>query len=329
MRIVQFLHGNEIGGMEKFCIDLSNALSHEHDVLLLADKTFKKYIDKNVQFVELDIEKSRNNIFFLWKIWKILKAFSPDIIQAHKQNTINIIKRLEPFLKIPFVATKQDMQIKKAFHGLRYAITITEETRSTIKAEHIYKIYNGVPFHEPKKIILPDGFNIVAVGGLRKVKGYDKLLHIVANLDFNYHLTILGEGSEREHLEALIDTLHLKEKVTLAGFKSNINDYLYSADLQVITSLSEGFSLAMVEGLFYSKVLLSTKVSGCTEILSEALLADIEAFNVKIKMIFENYDAYEVEFMKVKNKYSKRLTMEACKDEHVKVYREILKDYNA
>ncbi|SFV69519.1 Poly(glycerol-phosphate) alpha-glucosyltransferase [hydrothermal vent metagenome] len=328
MRIVQFLHGNKIGGMEKFCIDLSNALSHEHDVLLLADKTFKKYVETSVQFVELDIEKSRNNIFFLWKIWKILKAFSPDIIQVHKQNTINILKRLKPFLKIPFVATKHDMQIKKAFYGLRYAITIAEETRSTIKADYIYKIYNGVPFHKPKKIILPDGFNIVAVGGLREVKGYDKLLYIVADLDFNYHLTILGEGSQRERLEALIDTLDLKEKVTLAGFKSNINDYLYSADLQVITSLSEGFSLAMIEGLFYSKVLLSTKVSGCTEILSEGLLTDIEAFHAKIKMVFENYDAYEAEFIKLKNKYSQRLTIEACKDEHIKVYRNIISKDN-
>ncbi len=326
MKIIQFLHGNQIGGMEKFCLDLSNKLVSEHKVMLIADPVFKPYCEEHIFFVELDVEKSRNNPFFLFALYKDIKAFNPDIIHVHKQNSLQIIRRLFPFLKIPFVATKHDIQKKKAFYGLDYAISISDETSKTIKAKKVFKIYNGIPYVEPKKIEVSNTFNIVAVGGLREVKGYDKLLHIVSNLNFDYHLTIIGEGSERLHLEELIDTFDLKEKVSLVGFQSNINDYLYSADLQVITSISEGFSLAMIEGLFYSKVLLSTKVSGCTEILSEAFLVDIEVFNEKIKMVFENYDEYQSKFMKLKNRYSKCLTMEACKDEHVRVYQEILKE---
>ena len=324
MKIVQFLHGNQLGGMEKFCIDLSNVLSKEHEVLFLADSVFKKYIDDSVIFVPLDTTKSRNNIVFLWKLQRLLKDFSPDIIHVHKQKSIQIMKRLAYVIKTPFVATKHDTQIKKAFYGLQYAIAISEETKDSIKSENLYKIYNGIPYKKPQKITLPQTFNIVAVGGLRKVKGYDKLIEAVAHLAFDYHLTIIGEGSEREALESLIHKCNLEEKVSLIGFKSNVNDYLYGADLQVISSMSEGFSLSMIEGVFYSKILISTKVSGCTEILTDSLLVDIEDLSKSINDIKNNYMRYEKEFDVVKQNYSKKLTMDRCVNEHIKVFQEII-----
>ena len=327
MRIVQFLHGNALGGMEKFCLDLSNTLAKEHEVLLIADPVFQKYVEEGVEFVPLDVEKSRNNLWFLWKLYKIMSAFSPDIVQIHKQISIDIMKRLSPFLKVPFIVTKQDMQKKKAFYGLEYAVSISEETATTVQAKHLYKIYNGIPYREPKKIKMPPGFNIVAVGGLRAVKGYDDLLVAVSKLSFPYHLTILGEGTERKYLESEIERLGLEKQVTLAGFTDAINDYLYSADLQVISSHSEGFSLAMVEGIFYTPVLVSTKVSGCTEILSEELLMDREEITARIEDVYHNYERYKEAFAKIKQRYKDELTMEQCAKNYLRVYKEVIWDY--
>jgi len=323
MRIIQFLHGTSLGGMEKFCLDLSNRLAKDNTVLLIADKSFKKYITQDVNFVPIDPKKSRNNPIFLWYLYSILRKFQPDIIHAHKQRTIEMLKRLSPFLGLPFVATKHDTQYKKAFIGLRYAITISNETTDTVKAENIYKIYNGIEYQKPKKIKMSDVFNIVAIGGLRKVKGYDKLLHAVSRLNFEYHLSIVGEGDERGSLEELIKNLDIEHRVSLVGFQSNVNDYIYSSDLQVISSESEGFSLAMIEGLFYGKMVLSTKVSGCNEILSHAMLADIDNFDLKIKDIYDNYEVYTQKFKEIKEQYSNRLTIDACAKEHIRVYDEI------
>jgi len=324
MKIIEFLHGNELGGMEKFCLDLSNALSKEHEVLFVGDKVFKKYFDDSVTFKALDITKSRNNPLFLWRLFNIFKDFSPDIIHVHKQKSIQIMKRLEIFLNIPYVATKHDTQIKKSFYGLTYAIAISEEAKKTIESKYLFKIYNGISYEIPEKIVLPRVFNIVAVGGLRKVKGYDKLIEAVSKLEFPYHLTILGEGSERVYLEALIDKLKINDKVSLLGFRSNIKDYLYSADLQVISSFSEGFSLAMIEGIFYTKVLMSTKVSGCIEILPTNFLVNEEDFTQKIKDIKEHYELYQKEFRKIKERYTTMLTMQNCLEEHEKTFKEII-----
>ena len=327
MKIVQFLHGKQLGGMEKLCIDLSNALSDEHQIMFLGDSAFEKYLNPNIIFVEIDTKKSRNNIFFLYQIYKILKKFTPDIVHVHKQKSIQIMNRFKAVLDIPFIATKHDTQIKNAFYGLKYAITISEEMRATIQAENIFKIYNGIPYQKPSKISMPQAFNMVAVGGLRKVKGYDNLIRAVANLDFKYHLTIIGEGSERRDLENLISQLGLEENISLVGFKSNVNDYLYSSDLHIISSESEGFSLSMIEGVFYSKVLISTKVSGCTEILSDMLLYTISDLTQKIDDVYQNYDNYKKAFNEIKIIHKNMLTINMCAKEHVKVYQQIIEDY--
>ena len=324
MKIVQILHGDSIGGMEKFCIDLSNALSKEHTVLFIGNKFFKQYLDDSVYFVEMDIEKGRNNIFFLWWLFKILKNFKADIIHLHKQKSIQIIKRLKFFIDTPFITTKQDIQKKKSFYGLKYVATITEETSKTVKAKYDFRIYNGVDFKKPQKIDMPKVFNIVAVGGLRKVKGYDNLIKSVSLLNFDYHLTIVGEGEERKNLEDLVDRLKISKKVSLVGFKENVNDYLFSSNIQIISSISEGFSLAMIEGIFYSPLLLSTKVSGCIDILPDELLYDSDNLTKTIEMVYQNYDRYKDIFANVKKEYLEQLTMQKCKDNYVDVYRKII-----
>jgi glycosyltransferase involved in cell wall biosynthesis len=327
MRIVQFLHGDQLGGMEKFCIDLANDLAKEHTVMLLADKIFKKYINDNVYFIELDITKSRNNILYLLKLCRLLKDVSPDIIHVHKQKSIHIMNKLKYCLDIPFIATKHDIQVKKAFYGLDYAVSISDETMKTIQAKNIYKIYNGIPYKEAQKIDLSPKFNIVAIGGLREVKGYDVLLHSVSKLAFPYHLTIVGEGELRKYLTELIKELDIEDKVSLVGFQLNIQDYLYSSDLQIISSRAEGFSLAMIEGIFYSKALISTKVSGCTEILSNDLLYDSKDLMEKINDVYENTERYQQSLNEVKKNYKKRLNIETCMKNHIDIYQQIIEDY--
>ncbi len=70
-----------------------------------------------------------------------------------------------------------------------------------------------------------DRINIVAVGMLRKQKGFEKLLSIFKLLDSRYHLHIIGEGSERAFLEEKIDRFNIKDRVTLHGLKKN--PYIY------------------------------------------------------------------------------------------------------
>ena len=73
MRVCQIMAGNEEGGLEKHTIELSNQLKEAGiETYVVAHPDFSKYF-KNVNFIGLDLAKGRNNIFILYKLYKIFK----------------------------------------------------------------------------------------------------------------------------------------------------------------------------------------------------------------------------------------------------------------
>jgi glycosyltransferase involved in cell wall biosynthesis len=294
---------------------------------LLTDESYRSLVSKDVHFVPFDIDKKRYNPFFLYQHYKTITGFKPDIIHAHRQKSIQILRRLKWFLKAPFIATKHDTQKKKAFVGLDYAITISEETTSTIKAKHIYQINNGVPYQEPKRLTKKSSFEIVAIGSLSMVKDFGRLIEAVGSLPFECHLTIVGEGALREEYERLIQSLNIAHRVSLVGSKSNVQDYLASADLQVISSVSEGFGLVIVEGILYGKILISTRVGIGNEILTDDFLYNIEDLKEKITDVYHHQERYQKSFSLLKEKYKNKFLIENIAKEHINVYKDVIKHY--
>jgi len=91
---------------------------------------------------------------------------------------------------------------------------------------------------------------VVAVGRLTRQKGFDILLHAFAHTSLaNTILAILGEGEERQELQALTATLGLENRVILPGFVSNPGKWLAHADLFVLSSRWEGFGHVIVEAM--------------------------------------------------------------------------------
>jgi len=63
------------------------------------------------------------------------------------------------------------------------------------------------------------------------------------------HLTLLGDGPEKENLRKLINSLSLSDHVTLEGYQKNPYTYFSNADLFVLSSRYEGLPNAMLESL--------------------------------------------------------------------------------
>lgn len=93
------------------------------------------------------------------------------------------------------------------------------------------------------------GARFVAVGRLSRQKGYDLLLDTVKSLPNDSHVTILGEGEERAHLEALLRAHGRAECVTLAGFEPNPAPWMAGADALLLTSRWEGLPNVALESL--------------------------------------------------------------------------------
>ena len=82
-------------------------------------------------------------------------------------------------------------------------------------------------------------------------------------------LSIAGTGTMHARLNRLIKDLKLEENVKLIGNveRENIAEYLYTLDIYVQSSISEGSPLTIKEAMAASLPIISTKVGGVPEMI--------------------------------------------------------------
>ena len=111
---------------------------------------------------------------------------------------------------------------------------------------------------------------ILGVGRLNEQKDFVTLIRAFAQVrkQRSAKLVILGEGAERNRLEALIQELHLDNDVSLPGFVPNPYDYMAAAQVVALSSAWEGFGNVLVEAMAMGTPVVSTNCdSGPAEIL--------------------------------------------------------------
>ena len=167
-------------------------------------------------------------------------------------------------------------------------------------------------------------FSIVAVGRLDKIKGFDLLIRAVSELKFDFELKIYGQGGERQNLQNLIDSLNLQDHVRLCGFCDDVAAALSASHLHVISSRKEGFPVILIEGIFYSPVLISTRAGGISEILSEEFLCEAEDLGAKIDEIYRAYGKYARAFAQKHAVLKQTLTLQNYISSLKNYYEELL-----
>ena len=149
---------------------------------------------------------------------------------------------------------------KNEYGGLDVFILLTpglaDEVREIMRGNKHTRVAAIPNFleHYPEKLPERREKTIVAVGRLVEGKGMDRLIKIFAAVhekapDWSLH--IIGEGEERPALEALIGELGLSDCVKLTGMLSapEVEREMLSASIYASASKSEGFMLALVEGM--------------------------------------------------------------------------------
>ena len=114
---------------------------------------------------------------------------------------------------------------------------------------------------------------LMAVGRLSPEKGYLHLIRSCKKLKNNnarFHLTILGEGPERERLMRYIDESGLKEHVTLQGAVANPYSWMKRADVIICSSQYEGLSTVVQEAIILGKPVITTPCGGMKDLLGES-----------------------------------------------------------
>lgn len=338
MRICQVLAGNEDGGLEKHTIELSKQLVNKgFDVTVIAHADFEVFFD-DVTFISLDLSKSRNNFFILYKLFKILKKEKFDIIHTQANKATSMVIKLKGFINSKVVSTLHNYKKNlKSFEKSDYVITVSENIGKKLKTKNKIAIYNGIAFNsnEDLKIDLYSKYNIernkfviCSVARLTKVKRFELILSAIKNL--NIHLILVGSGEEEINLKNETTKLNIKKNVTFTGNLANseVKRIISSSSLFVMSSDNEGFPYTFVETMFCKTPFISTPVSDMKKLLGDKYIvpfSNVDKISTKIKYIKNNYEEVLVDFEEKFNYAENKFTIENMVNETIEVYNKVLK----
>lgn len=114
---------------------------------------------------------------------------------------------------------------------------------------------------------------VCAVGRLVGAKNYLRLLRSHKQLlqdGVAHALWIVGDGPEREKLEAYIADNKLGASVSLWGYRENPYPFVARADLLACSSDYEGLSTFVTEGILLGKPIVATDCGGMAELLGKS-----------------------------------------------------------
>jgi len=158
----------------------------------------------------------------------------------------------------------------------------------SLNGNNIHVIPNGIPIpdnHAPsqlpnfssskgfdKKIIdfCQNAYTIGSIGRLSTEKGYKYLIEALSLLvkkGIDACLVIIGEGYERGLLEELVAQLGLKDRILLPGYRDNAQYYIPFFKVFLISSLTEGLPITLLEAMQAKVSIVATKVGGIPEVL--------------------------------------------------------------
>lgn len=118
----------------------------------------------------------------------------------------------------------------------------------------------------------PDDFVIAQVAHLDPLKDHATGLRSLAHLAKDrgdVRLVLIGDGPEAGRIRQLVESLGLEPFVRMLGRRSDVPRLLRAVNLSLLTSVSEGIPLALIESMAAGLPLVATRVGGVPEVVQD------------------------------------------------------------
>ena len=229
-----------------------------------------------------------------WKLSKIIREWSPAIVHAHDPHAVSMAALAlsfgAPSPRPKLVASRRvDFHLQShTFSQWKYrqmdgfiaasAAIKAILVQDGIPAGRIAVVHDGIDVdkiaHRPATDLhaeywLPHGVPVlVNVGALVAHKGQKYLIDampLVLREVPDAHLIIFGEGDLRAPLEKQIKQLNLTKRVLLPGFREDVLSLVKTADLFVMSSITEGLGSAVLDAMAMAQAVVGTTAGGIPE----------------------------------------------------------------
>lgn len=303
MRILEFINTLGTGGAEHVVASLALSLresGHHLGILCLRELepemaiSIERFRDLGVSIAELHKTDG-----FSWnavsQVTDYLRRWKPDVLHCHNHlvshygalgrwlshtpvlvQTIHGLRTLDLPLRA-HLAVRASCSLSDAVVGVCEPVCSTLRGKYRISAEKTIAIPNGIDLSPLLDVRRPPSdrneFVFGTIGRLDPIKDHHSLLQAFASVHRSYpmcHLKILGYGDLMSDLKAFAVSLGVAQSVTFEGWSSDVAGFLSGVDCFVLSSLSEGLPLTLLEAMAAGVPIVATNVGGVPDIVRRA-----------------------------------------------------------
>lgn len=365
--VLHLISGGDAGGAKTHLFALMQGLKdhvHAKIICFIRDTFYLEARDLGIDIEAIE-QKSRFDMAVMKKVSQEAKAMGAEILHCHgaranfnalfykgdqlKVTTIHSDYKLDfkgNFLKQMIFTPLNSLALKQ----FDYYIAVTENFKDMLvergfPKDRIFVVYNGInleaqedklsreEFFSKYKIEDKPYFNFGIVARLDAIKDHKTLLKAFAQagLKDRARLFIAGDGPEWEDLHSLAQSLNILDQVYFLGEMKDPYSLYQVLDVNLLTSQSESFPYALLEGAKERLPGLASRVGGIPEMIrpnKEGLLfraGDVKDLSEAMVYCVDHPEEMRTMgdnfYKRVKEKFS----IQSMAQDHEKIYEEMIR----
>lgn len=309
MKVIHLISGGDVGGAKTHVLSLLHGLTKTDQIRLVCFMEGQFAAEARELGIDTVVLPSKNLRRTVRQLEEMIQEQQYELVHCHgsRANLMGVLLKYR--VRLPFITTvHSDYRLDylgRPWHRLTYGTINTVCVRRInyhicvadsmadmlidrrFDPQHIFTLYNGVDFAKQphwedrtqfcRKLGLQVTSEHIVFGiaaRLSAVKDIGTLIRAfsrVLKTCPNARLLIAGDGEQRQELEQLASRLCPAETYSFAGWINDTDSFYHSIDVNMLTSVTEGFPYALPEGARMSLATISSRVGGVPALIEHGV----------------------------------------------------------
>jgi len=285
VKVLNVLASNKFSGAENVVCQMKTMLEDECDMVYSSPngEIEKQLLDKNISYLPLKKLSVK-------EVKRAIKEFQPDVIHAHdiKASVIAVLAAK----KIPVIAhihgsdaptmsrfTPKSILFYLASKKLKHIFWVSKSCLEIFKFKNRVEkkssvLYNIISLEQLNKKSEENtsvkSYDIAYLGRLEPVKNPLRMLNIIKlTVEKNSSTTavVMGDGSMMEECKQFVKDNNLEDNIEMLGFVENPQSVLKNCKSLLLSSISEGTPMCVLESLGLGVPVVSTPTDGMVDLI--------------------------------------------------------------
>ena len=302
MKVMQLVDSLRVGGTERMSVNIANALTDatiENQLVVSREgHLLAKYLNQP-ESISYQKKRSKFDTRAFSKINRLVKTINPDVLHCHSSSIYwgVLLKMINPGIKLifhdhyGFSESLKPNDRKLLRYGSRWidgVIAVNDQLMSwaqltmKVRKEHIIQL-NNFPYLPEAIVKKREKKTIVHLANFRPQKDHGTLVKAIQLLiqekeytSENLEVLLVGDNTiDPVYTQSIIDLIAssgLEDIIQVMGPSQDVAKLLAEVHLGVLSSVSEGLPVALLEYGLSGLPVVCTKVGQCAKVLKEGEL---------------------------------------------------------